>query len=382
MCLQRAVPRDLLPLPGGDWSRCYSQQSVSRVVARRRAALAADGQRVNDCVDALNYFYGDSRGFQGVRPSAAQLTALAHIEHSVFSDSPPSGWTESSKESLSAILGARASLYPEDGDDAMRVAPLSPDSVIAWPASAGSAELLACLPETQADLMRGGHAAFARPAEEVEAEIRASGRAGIYWDPRLKNDKEAYADFIKELHSRCMIDLQANSPLHQVGIFVVYKKDGTLRIIVDARRVNQATREPPSTRLGSIAALSELQVGQDETLCFSCQDIAHCFYQLRLPEELRQLFGLRPLSAHDAGVTHTSAGIPVEPSTKLWPVLRVLPMGFSWSVFLCQAAHRNLLEKSKLESGLTCEIVDRRPAPSLSHGNVARLIYIDNELFI
>ena len=104
MCLQRAVPRDLLPLPGGDWSRDYSQQSVSRVVARRRAALAADGQRVNDCVEALNFLNGDPRGFLGVRPSAAQLTALEHIEHAVFSDSPPSGWTESSKESLRIVV--------------------------------------------------------------------------------------------------------------------------------------------------------------------------------------------------------------------------------------------------------------------------------------
>ena len=66
----------------------------------------------------------------------------------------------------------------------------------------------------------------------------------------------------------------------------------------------------------------------------------------------------------------------------VYPLLAVLPMGFSWSVFWTQTAHRELLRRSGLAAAGVAEIIDRRVPPVLEEGDVGRVVYIDNQLFL
>ena len=72
----------------------------------------------------------------------------------------------------------------------------------------------------------------------------------------------------------------------------------------------------------------------------------------------------------------------LEPQQLIFPVMTVLPMGFSWSVHWAQLAHRFLVDQCNLGAPETCEILDRRAGVDMSKTDVARLLYIDNELFI
>ncbi len=114
---------------------------------------------------------------------------------------------------------------------------------------------------------------------------------------------------------------------------------------------------------------------------FSAQDISNCFYEFVIPDSLGQHFGLRPLTAAQLGLVELD-GTLLRPEQLVYPVLRVLPMGFSHSVHWIQEAHRELLCRAGLGSHQSLEVLDKRPAPSLGKDQAARLLYIDNELFL
>ena len=46
----------------------------------------------------------------------------------------------------------------------------------------------------------------------------------------------------------------------KVGLFFVWKKNGTIRLIVDARSTNLKHKPPPRVQLGSVAALAEVDL--------------------------------------------------------------------------------------------------------------------------
>ncbi len=371
----RAVPRDLLPLPIDPMLCTTPLKSLGRACRQRIRKDAAVRERCNDCGEALNDLFGGGE-FTGFRPSEAQLCSLLHIEEAVKADPPPCP-LEDPEASLSAMLGSRASAYSVEGSTC--VAPLQPDSTIAWPDVAGSAELSSVLPVGHSDLLLGGRTNLARPAQE-QFEVLKEGRASVYWDPRLKSSRSAYVSFVKELKNRNMCKFQLEKPLERVGVFFVRRKDGRLRLIVDARRTNQRVRTPPTTRLASASALSEIIVDESDIVRFSVQDIANCFYELHIPDGLSQWFGLMPLTASDQGIAELQGEV-WDPHQLIFPVLSVLPMGFSWSVFWTQEAHRFLVNQSKA-CPIDAEIIDKKPAPDLTQYSTARLLYIDNQLFM
>ena len=148
----RAVPRDLLPQPIDPMFCSTPVKSLGRACRQRIRKDAAVRERCNDCGNALNDLFGGGE-FAGLRPSEAQLCSLLHIEEAVKADPPPCP-LEDPEASLSAMLGSRASAYSVEGSTC--VAPLQPDSVIAWPDVAGSAELSSVLPVGQSDFLLGG----------------------------------------------------------------------------------------------------------------------------------------------------------------------------------------------------------------------------------
>ena len=158
----------------------------------------------------------------------------------------------------------------------------------------------------------------------------------------------------------------------RVGVCFVRKKDGRLRLVVDARRANHFCHRPPRTELASTAAVIETMSHERDVssgpnqpvddLYFSSQDVSDCFYKFGIPESLQKMFALRNIRAKELGTTELD-GRPVSGETFLTPFLTVLPMGFSWSLHFTQQAFRELLSRAGL-GGIETEMTDKRPAPS------------------
>ena len=132
--------------------------------------------------------------------------------------------------------------------------------------------------------------------------------------------------------------------------------------------------------MASTAALVEFDPDTSEELVFSIQDIADCFYQFAIPDELAAMFGLRPVPAVDLGILEID-GTPVAPDCVIVPCFCVLPMGFSYALQWTQESHRHLLMQGGL-GGVERECLDRRPPPAPLGGDLGRVVYVDNEAFI
>ncbi|MBM3946543.1 MAG: hypothetical protein FJ315_03970, partial [SAR202 cluster bacterium] len=185
--------------------------------------------------------------------------------------------------------------------------------------------------------------------------------------------------FVQELLRRDMITFRG-SIKEQVGVFFVLKKSGRLRMVIDARRTNARMVAPPRTRLASTAAVVEY-VADKETLYFSAQDIADCYYQFFVPDFLVPFFGLRPVLAGELGLRQVD-GQAVHPRQAVYPCLRVLPMGLSWALHWTQEAHRHLLARAGLGGPAGREWLDRAPSPAPTAQQCARVVYVDNEVFV
>ena len=185
--------------------------------------------------------------------------------------------------------------------------------------------------------------------------------------------------FVREHVQRKIVAFKAKIRA-EAGVFFVSKKNVRIRLVVDARRRNQNWIRLPSIRLASIAAVVEHTAEDGESRFFPAQDIADCYYQFSLPDGLVDGFGLKPVPARIAGITSLD-GEAVRLEIPVIPCRRVLPMVFSWALHWTQQAHRNLLARAGL-GGPDRERLDRVPSVPPRPGEPARLVYVDNELFI
>jgi hypothetical protein len=188
-------------------------------------------------------------------------------------------------------------------------------------------------------------------------------RTEFFWDSALTAVAEVWGYFVENLHQRGLVEFRRKI-VGQVGAFVVPMKGGKLELIVAARRLSAALPRPPRSQLASSASLVVFQVPEQEELSFSSQDIADCFYQFRVPAELRLALGLRPVSLTARRLSGVDIVDGVAGDDDLvHPCLTMLPIGFSWALHWTQEAHRYLLETAGM-GGKEREFVDKQPPPS------------------
>ncbi|CAK0819174.1 unnamed protein product, partial [Prorocentrum cordatum] len=368
--LERMVPRDLLPLPLVPVPPARGARALPRRSAQRIGRRSAVGRGVNDCIAALNNLYGEGDFCSKARPSEAQFSAVDMLWQAVSGDKPPDD-APSPEAALVELLGMGSLGYGPDGPTV--VAPYD-RGLVSWPESAGCVSLLEVLPEPDRQEVIDGKNSMMLRAEEVRP-----GATKVYWDKTLQSDADEYQRFVQDLLARDMVELRTRRDF-EVGVFFVKKKSGRLRLIVDARAVNQALKRPPTIHMASTAALVNMEVEDGAQLEFSIQDIADCFYQFRAPDYMVPWFGMRPLRARQLGVMVVD-GLAVSEGAWVCPCLRVLPMGFAWAMRWTQQAHRELLRRGGL-GGIESELVDRQIAPSVDSPQVPRVVYVDNEIFV
>ena len=108
---------------------------------------------------------------------------------------------------------------------------------------------------------------------------------------------------------------------------------------------------------------------------FSCGDISDYFYHIESPPHVRNLLSLPHIQGRFLD-EELRLRLGVGPGETLTPCLTVIPMGWSWALWIAQAVHE---EKARL-AGLTVEgrIRDRVPTPPLSTRDTIHALYVDN----
>lgn len=119
-------------------------------------------------------------------------------------------------------------------------------------------------------------------------------------------------------------------------------------------------------------SLSRVETLADQPLYMASADLQNAFYTLEMPEELRRFFGLRPVRAGKLGLEQLG-GEALGPEEWLHPVVKVVPMGWSWALWWCQSVHEKIAERGGLEESE--RLRDRHPVTSNSFWHIQ---YVDN----
>ena len=187
-----------------------------------------------------------------------------------------------------------------------------------------------------------------------------------------------YQSFVKDMYEAGMLGF-TSSPQGLVTPFFVAKKDGRQRLILDCRGVNRRFQEPPAMSMAAGASWGQLHLPKQSTLFVAQSDIKDYFYSLAMPSGLQRLFAMPGIPAEllrlwkvpeHLGGNAVSGG-------EVYPCLRVVPMGWSWAMWIAQRVHT---EQCLIGSGLSPDrlIHDKSPAPSLDDGQPVLIPYADN----
>ena len=369
----RLRQRGLFPIPvprsryEGDFS------GISRTVARRLGRHSHVDRWVQDVAISLNEMYAGQGG--DFSPSGSiilsQQLCLDRIRSAVLmAGSPPAD--VNGREAL-AELRAKAGYEGEPS----HLAPFQLERV-SLPHKGSD-------PASLEKILRGDAQKFlerlnAKVLSESEARenFKSCGLRAPYSDPVFRSNPRIYADFNRRLAECGLVEFRLTCT-ETVGAFTVHKKNNRQRLVIDSRLANLHFRTPEKVHLATGAAFARLTVDEGPPVEVGGVDISDAFYNIQLPQNLRQFFGLKALKARDAGVTETSEGA-CKPDTLVVPVLRVVPMGWTHALWICQSIHEHLaltipgiVENRRL--------VDKRAAPEMNAGGGRDFVhteYVDN----
>ena len=210
------------------------------------------------------------------------------------------------------------SAYDGSGHD---VVPLRAD-LISLPASAGTVALLDVLPEP----IRSAYAVPTPSLMTPHPPVRV---------PRFHGASPVeYRRLICRMASLGMVSF-TDSPVVVNAVFAVRKDGNQQRLIIDARGANLCFADSPLVELPNPEVTAALQVPQGARLYTAKVDLDNFYHRLLLPEWMQPFFALPAVPSSLLGV----AG----PDRMVYPCCRTLPMGWSHSVYLAQAAHESVL---------------------------------------
>ena len=340
----------------------------SRSVQRRALRRQHIHELAEEATVALNEMYTGGHSADRIPRSAnaAQRASLQRIVSACGAmGSPPAELN--GQGALKELLGKRG----YDGEPSA-LAPLDVDS-LALPGSGFQPVSI------EAAGGEGGRKIVERLLQKVlpsqaaqEKEIQ-SGVRRPYSDPVLRNRPRVYARFLRRCRDAGLLEYR-HSCRKKVGAFAVWKKNGEQRLVIDARIANCSFEDSDAVHLATGQSFGAIEAEEGPPIWVGGVDIAVAFYAMELPAELREYFGMEQIRANLVGVTEID-GVAVGPRQMVTPVLRVLPMGWTLALWVCQGLHEIIADRVPGISR-TNALIDRQPAPSLQP--YLHTEYVDN----
>ena len=328
---------DIFPLPVPSVAEVLPPGAPRYAVQRRRQKVRRESL-VRDAVRGLNALAADSvrvplprtsDSILPVRPNACQESALEHVRSCISGiESPPAG-----------LSGARAlrelfksdSLYEAPG---CVVQPFDPERFSVLSSKLVPRPIVDLAPDAVRGAFLDPDLHVRRGTLEMEAACEGTEPIRVYWDEQLRTDRALRIKFILDLAGRGLIGFR-RAIRSKVGCFFVPKKNGSLRMVVDARETNRCHRAPPHAALSTPAAWTEVGLPSDGAPMYGASlDLRDCFYQFcddGLAEDFGIPFAETATTWGISSIWSAEGPLPVDPSEVLFAVFRVVPMGWSWA---------------------------------------------------
>ncbi|CAK0884216.1 unnamed protein product [Prorocentrum cordatum] len=176
-----------------------------------------------------------------------------------------------------------------------------------------------------------------------------------FWDVNLRREPKLRLDLFKKLIRIGLVGVRARCRA-RASIFFVGKKDGSLRMVIDGQEPSAMHRRPPRTELGSAAALSGLCLDADTLVGFDLDSVY---------DEVSRSY------------------VRVDPDTVVYPCFQGLAMGWSWSLFICNAITEDVTrigigQVLSIPADAARVVSERAPCARLGRGELAGASCVDN----
>jgi hypothetical protein len=159
---------------------------------------------------------------------------------------------------------------------------------------------------------------------------------------RFNGDSEEQPKLYRRMAAAGMLDW-TTSPRCVNSLFAVGKPTApdappVQRIIFDGRKCNRLFRIPPNPHLPAPDDFAALTPASSGPIYAGTIDLSNFFHALLMPAAFRPFFCL---PAIDPKVMGSVVPLHLRGAKRVWPMLRTVPMGWSWSVYLVQLWHVN-----------------------------------------
>ena len=341
----------VFPLPA--FSLRFTNSHSRRVQQRYSRGLSAT-LLANRCISALNKLNVSYSSLQS-SPSPITTRTSQRILDNIYNLS-------SRFVSRQANIPSRDhgvffnSPFEYSGGSFTPIVPLQADKV-SLPSVAGTVSLVDLLPPDLSSV-------YNDPQQLLLSSPRLGRR------PRVRMDV-APSEYIKLILRMMPLGMLhfTTQPKVVNGLFATPKPDGAQRLIINARPGNHVFVDPPHVTLPTPDVTARLSVPPGSKLYVGKVDIDNFYHRLLLPEWMWPYFALPAVSS-------SAIGLP-GPDRLVYPCCRTLPMGWSHSVFVAQAAHEHFLTT---KAGFSPSDF----LTSISDSNLDRTrlqVYIDDALF-
>ena len=368
------VSKDLFPLPPPFplVGQLASVVGVSRSVRRRLRRTGLWQQWANEGVATLNALSGRPDG-SSCEPSPCQLASLEGLaEPFKRMGLPPPDLHPA--EAFRELCGNSVPYLAEN----LGLASFERDNVALPSGNLPVIDTVAGLSPEHAHILNGADSSLLNSPEATAAALDVAGIVKPHHDPAF-NAPRPYADFLRSLQDKGIITFEMHARSY-LGCFFVRKKDGRLRLVLDTRLANcHFGPPPPHSQLPTAAALASIEARDGEEFYMAGGDIECAFYRMSIPKQAERFMTLPSIKAKYMNISELH-GTNVDPETLITPRLLVLPMGWSWSLWLCQSVHERAGELGGLSD--STPILDKKtPVPLDSHDS-QHAIYVDNFLVL
>ena len=323
------------------------------------------GVSSEDAQEEVKGVWEEVRRFCDMRPADAPSgVAALRRQQGANSSSSPEG-----KKSKEKLMPNRGEIWP--GGDI---------ESIALPPKGTKAKLVTELSSTVKEQFDGWKAKMLKSEGELK-EIRETWEAP-YSDPELM---KSITQLVKKMAQAGMLRRIKKKDC-EVGMFTVVKKvvgdKITLRLIFDQRSGNQLWKDPKWIGLGGPSAMSNLEAMDEdgnvaEGVEFIAGDLPDCFYRLGIDEEMSSYFAIPEVTFDLVKEALLKEGDmdtlrELEASSQGdYLGLQVVPMGWSWSVWIAQTCMVDQMLEARLPSGepvLRKEemLIEGAPVPELT----------------
>lgn len=198
-------------------------------------------------------------------------------------------------------------------------------SKVSLPAIAGTANLLDILPPHLANL-------YSQPSKMISPPA-----VKLHPKSAFICSQSQYVKLIKRMFKKGMISF-TRTPMAVNGVFGVDKDSGAaIRLIIDARPVNSMFPPSPHINLPTPDIIAQFSLPPGSTLFAAKADLDNFYHRIRLPPQWWPYFALPAINSSLLKLNDYPR------NTIVYPCCTTLPMGFSHSVFIAQAAHEHII---------------------------------------